>query len=131
MRSFIVLVITVFILPTVAGAVSLKQRELGTSGGFVESYEVPGTEGMSEMEVISTLKKDIALLDEEISSCNRKRKGWVAATVAGGVGVVGTGIAALVQNKHRKDTKAEIEEVKGKIAGTEQEINSAKEQLTK
>ena len=100
------------------------------AGGMVTqqfgSYatEVPGTEGMSEMQVISTLKKDIQLLDEEISACNRKRKGWTAATIVGGVGVVGTGVAALVQNSNRKEKKAEIEKVSGQISSTQQQIEN-------
>ena len=96
---------------------------------IAHSYEIPGTDGMTEMQVIATLKQDIALLDEELMTCNRKRKGWVAATVVGGVGVVGTGIAALVQNSNRKEKKAEIAKVQDQIGKTDLQINDAKQQL--
>ena len=90
---------------------------------------IPGTEGMSEMEVIATLKNDIDLLDEELRQCERKRKGWVAATVVGGVGVVGTGIAALVQNKQIQDKKSELKRVEGDIQSTKDDIQRANDRL--
>ena len=83
------------------------------------SNEVPGTEGMDEMQVVSALKHDIQLLDEEIMKCERKRKGWVAATVVGGVGAVGTGVAALVQHNKIQDKKDELNKIQN-------DINSAK-----
>lgn len=107
-----IVLISAFVVPQFAGALYME--------------EVPGTEGMTEMQVISMLKKDIQTLDEELSQCNRKRKGWTAATVVGGVGVVGTGIAALVQNSNRKEKKAEIEKVSGQITQTDQQIQSMK-----
>lgn len=92
---------------------------------------IPGTEGMSEMEVIATLKHDIDVLDEELRQCERKRKGWVAATVVGGVGVVGTGIAALVQNSKIQDKKAELKRVEGDVAAAKEDANRAQERLDK
>ena len=92
---------------------------------------IPGTEGMSEMEVIATLKHDIDVLDEELRQCERKRKGWVAATVVGGVGVVGTGIAALVQNSKIQDKKAELKRVEGDVASAKEDVNRAQERLDK
>ena len=92
---------------------------------------IPGTEGMSEMEVIATLKHDIDVLDEELRQCERKRKGWVAATVVGGVGVVGTGIAALVQNSKIQDKKAELKRVEGDVAAAKEDVNRAQERLDK
>lgn len=90
---------------------------------------VPNSEGMSELEVIKTLRNDIATLDAEIEKCNRKRKGWVATTVVGGVGVVGTGIAALVQNKKLKEKKAEINTLNSEIQSTNTEIQQKQNQL--
>lgn len=90
---------------------------------------VPNSEGMSELEVIKTLRNDIATLDAEIEKCNRKRKGWVATTVVGGVGVVGTGIAALVQNKKLKEKKAEINTLNTEIQNTDTEIQQRQNQL--
>ena len=92
---------------------------------------IPGTEGMSEMEVIATLKHDIDVLDEELRQCERKRKGWVAATVVGGVGVVGTGIAALVQNSKIQDKKAELKRIEGDVASAKEDVNRAEERLNK
>ena len=92
---------------------------------------IPGTEGMSEMEVISTLKHDIDLLDEELRQCERKRKGWVAATVVGGVGVVGTGIAALVQNSKIQDKKSELKRIEGDVTSAKEDVSRAEERLNK
>jgi outer membrane murein-binding lipoprotein Lpp len=70
-------------------------------------------------------------LDEELRQCERKRKGWVAATVVGGVGVVGTGIAALVQNSKIQDKKAELKRVEGDVASAKEDVNRAQERLDK
>ena len=90
---------------------------------------IPGSEGMTEMEVIATLKHDIDLLDEELRQCERKRKGWVAATVVGGVGVVGPGIAALVQNSKIQDKKAELKRVESDVANAKQDVDRAQQRL--
>jgi len=93
------------------------------------SAVIPGTEGMSEMEVIATLKHDIDVLDEELRQCERKRKGWVAATVVGGVGVVGTGIAAIVQNNKIQEKKAELKRVEGDVAAAKNDVERAQKRL--
>lgn len=93
------------------------------------SAVIPGTEGMSEMEVIATLKHDIDVLDEELRQCERKRKGWVAATVVGGVGVVGTGIAAIVQNNKIQEKKAELKRVEGDVAAAKDDVAHAQKRL--
>lgn len=114
-------------------SIELKQRQLGAglqsaeTTGYVS--EVPGTEGMSEMEVVQTLRHDIQLLDEEINKCERKRKGWVAATVVGGVGVVGTGIGAIVQHNKIQGKKAELGHVQGEVAGTKASVKDAEKRL--
>ena len=127
--------ISVLFIPQNSYSVELKQRQFGaglqaadTTGGFVAT-EVPGTEGMDEMQVVSTLRHDIQLLDEEIMKCDRKRKGWVAATVVGGVGVVGTGVAALVQHSNIQDKKTELGRVKGEVEGTKASIKDAQNRL--
>jgi len=127
----------IFVFPQISLGAALKSRSLGesTSGSYYSDYDygaidtVPGTEGMSEMEVISTLRHDIQVLDEELATCERKRKGWVAATVVGGVGVVGTGIAALVQNSKIQDKKSELKRVQGDISDTKAEIDEANKKL--
>ncbi len=120
-----VLFLCTVMLPLVSNAAP-KSREFESNAVDV-SLVVPGTEGMSEMQVVATLKHDIELLDEELRTCERKKKGWVAATVVGGAGVVGTGIAALVQNSKIQDKKSEIKRVDSEIKSTESEIESAKE----
>lgn len=108
------------------GAPIARQFE---SNALDVSAVIPGTEGMTEMEVVATLKHDIDVLDEELRKCERKRKGWVAATVAGGVGVVGTGIAALVQNSKIQDKKAELKRAEGDVAEAKESVKRAEERL--
>jgi len=128
---FIFLFFTILI-PQDSYSIELKQRQFGASvatGAASGGYEVPGTEGMSEMEAIQTLRHDIQLLDEEIMKCDRKRKGWIAATVVGGVGVVGTGVAAIVQNSKIQDKKSELKQVKSDLDSTKQDVREAKQRF--
>lgn len=121
-------------IPQTLLAIAITERQFGAypdseSGSYGYSSEVPGTEGMDEMTVVSTLRHDIQLLDEEIMKCERKRKGWVAATVVGGVGVVGTGIGAIVQHNKIQDKKSELQQVQSNVADTKQSVHSAQERL--
>lgn len=130
---FFVFLISVLTVSQNSYSVELKQRQFGaglqTAGTTGGVYEVPGTEGMDEMQVVSTLRHDIQLLDEEIMKCERKRKGWVAATVVGGVGVVGTGIGAIVQHNKIQDKKSELQHVQSDVADTKQSIKDAENRL--
>ena len=65
---------------------------------------------MEKQRTIKTLENDIVSLDLQLENCKKKKKGWVAATVAGGVGVVGTGIGAIVQANKISDKKRELSE---------------------
>ena len=129
----------VFIFPCFSFGVTLKQRSFGesTGGAYYSDYDygaldyVPGADGMSEMEVVSTLRHDIQALDEQIATCERKRKGWVAATVVGGVGVAATGIAAIVQHNKIQDKKTELEGVKKDVAEAKQQVSEARQDLNK
>jgi len=120
-------VLMVALMPVLSYA-EPKNRQF-ESNALDVSAVIPGTEGMSEMEVIATLKHDIDVLDEELRQCERKRKGWVAATVVGGVGVVGTGIAALVQNSKIQEKKAELKRVEGDVASAKQDVERAQQRL--
>ncbi|MBO4479994.1 MAG: hypothetical protein J5742_00010 [Alphaproteobacteria bacterium] len=120
-------IVLVLCVPMMASAAP-KARQF-ESNALDVSAVIPGTEGMTEMEVVATLKHDIDLLDEEIRQCERKRKGWVAATVAGGVGVVGTGIAALVQNSKIQDKKAELKRAEGDVAAAKESVKRAEDRL--
>lgn len=140
--AIFVFLFSTILIPQDSYSIELKQRQFGASGATGASvatgatagaasggYEVPGTEGMSEMEAIQTLRHDIQLLDEEIMKCDRKRKGWIAATVVGGVGVVGTGVAALVQNSKIQDKKSELKQVKSDLDSTSQDVRDAKQRF--
>ncbi|MBQ6027319.1 MAG: hypothetical protein IJL21_02095, partial [Alphaproteobacteria bacterium] len=108
-----------------------------TGGAYYSDYDygaldyVPGADGMSEMEVVSTLRHDIQALDEQIATCERKRKGWVAATVVGGVGVAATGIAAIVQHNKIQDKKSELDRVQKDVKEAGSQVSEAKRELDK
>ena len=111
---------TALLIPQFADAAKINHITLGAStGAAADSVVIPGTEGMDEREIIATLRHDIQLLDQEIAQCERKRKGWVAATVVGGIGVVSTGIAAIVQGSKLHDNKQELDQVKTQVADIE------------
>ena len=67
-------------------------------------------EDVDEEAAIATLENDIRILDEEIAKCEKQKKGWLAATVVGGAGVLSTGIAAAVQGVKLKEQKDKIDE---------------------
>ena len=56
-------------------------------------------------EVLQTLKNEIQQIDSEMLRCEKAKKGWVAATVIGGVGVAATGTAAIVQTVKMNEKK--------------------------
>jgi negative regulator of sigma E activity len=61
-------------------------------------------------EVLQTLKNEIQQIDSEMARCEKAKKGWVAATVVGGVGVAATGAAAIAQGvKISQNKKAAAE----------------------
>jgi len=70
--------------------------------------------------VIATLENDIKILDEEINKCEKQKKGWIAATVIGSLGVVSTGVAAGVQ-------AAKINEKKGDLSDKQRELKELKQ----
>ena len=67
-------------------------------------------------ELFQTLKDEIQQIDSEMLRCEKTKRGWVATTVVGGVGVAATGTAAIVQtvkiNKKNKEEKEPKEEKK-------------------
>ena len=74
-----------------------------------------------EQQIIDILENDIRILDEEIAKCEKKKKGWIAATVIGGVGVAATGTAAIVQG-------VKIGEQKEALADKNRELENIKNQ---
>ena len=61
------------------------------------------SEILSKYQIIEELKKEIAQIDSESMRCERMKNGWIAATVVGGIGVVATGTAAIIQGTKLKD----------------------------
>lgn len=59
------------------------------------------------------LKAEVARLNSEISRCKRTKTNWTAATVVGGVGVVGTTVGIIVQANQVKDKKQELKSLQG------------------
>ncbi len=100
---------------------------VGFTGGAADYGDMDvDLQGMSEMEAISTLRADIQSLDEQIAQCEKQRKGWVAATVVGSVGVVGTGIGAIVQGKQVGEKKAEKRTLDSELDAAKKETKAAK-----
>lgn len=64
---------------------------------------------MNKDEIIATLKNDIKAIDEQMAQCKKQKTGWTTATVIGGLGVVGTGISAIVQNSQIQTKKSELQ----------------------
>jgi hypothetical protein len=67
-------------------------------------------------QLVRELKEEIQQIDSEMARCQKVKKGWVAATVVGGVGVVATGAAAIAQTvgarKKAENLKAKEPEAK-------------------
>lgn len=84
-------------------------------------------EDADEEAAIATLENDIRILDEEIAKCEKQKKGWIAATVIGGAGVLSTGVAAAVQGVKIKEQKDTISEQSKNI----KELTKEKRELNK
>ena len=103
------------------GAVKIKNSSVNR---YQETYSESGEEYYGdEAEDIATLEQDIKILDEEIAKCKKQKKGWIAATVVGGVGTVSTGVAAAVQGVKLKNTKDEVKDKKQQLKDLKQEIS--------
>ena len=79
---------------------------------------------MEKIQTISTLEKDIEILDAEIAKCNKQKKGWIAGTVIGSVGVAATAIAAGVQGAQINKKKNELMGHNADIEDRQQELDS-------
>ena len=78
-----------------------------------------------EQQIISTLENDNRLLDAEIDKCERKKKGWIAATVIGATGIVATGVSAAVQGKKLSNQNQDLNDKQNEI----QKLKSEKDNL--
>jgi hypothetical protein len=67
-------------------------------------------------QLLRELKEEIQQIDSEMSRCQKAKKGWVAATVVGGVGVAATGAAAIAQtvNARKKAENSKAKETENK-----------------
>ena len=66
-------------------------------------------------EIVHALREEILQIESETLRCEKSKKGWIAATVIGGTGVVATGTAAIVQGvklKEKQKSKKETKEAK-------------------
>ena len=109
------------------GAVKIKNSSVNR---YQETYSESGEEYYrDEAEDIATLEQDIRILDEEIAKCKKQKKGWIAATVVGGVGTVSTGIAAAVQGVKLKEKKDEVAFKKGELKGIKDATKEIEEKL--
>ena len=87
---------------------------------MIASFCAPsfGTDINSEIrekeEIVRTLRDEIAQIESETLRCEKSKKGWIAATVIGGTGVVATGTAAIVQGVKLKEKQNQIKEPESK-----------------
>ena len=79
---------------------------------FNFNVELADTDGLAQQvqykeQLVQELKEEIKQIDSEQMRCEKAKKGWIAATVVGGVGVVATGTAAIVQADKLKKQKTD------------------------
>lgn len=79
---------------------------------MVSGIDMSDEDIVSKQVYVETLRTEIEKIDSEMLRCQKTKSGWTAATVVGGVGVVATGTAAIIQgvklgkqNKERKDNQ--------------------------
>ena len=82
---------------------------------------------LSEMEIIETLQQDIRTLDADIAKCEKQSKGWIAATVIGGAGIIGTGAVAISQAGKINEKKEELTGLQADYKEVKNQVNSADE----
>ena len=72
----------------------------------------PESEYSEKVKIRDQLKEQQQQIQSEKLRCEKQKKNWTIATVVGGVGVVGTGIGAIVQHnkiQDQKKTKSELQ----------------------
>lgn len=104
MKSVFLLLVAICFSFNANAAVKVKND---TASKYAKQIAEENNISADDAAVIATLENDIKILDEEIAKCEKQKKGWIAATVIGSVGVASTGIAAAVQGakiSEKKDT---------------------------
>ena len=121
MKIKLFLLLAIFVSFGANAAIKVSQPQ-AKAGENIGGYEWQKDESYQEMQEIATLENDIRILDEEIAKCKKKKKGWTAATIVGGAGVIATGIGAIVQNNKLKEKKETYNEKR-------EEYNNIKKQV--
>ena len=124
---FLTFIVIAICCDTSFGAVTVKSRMATVDNAGVTYYD---TGDLSEMEIIETLQSDIQTLDDDIAKCEKQSKGWIAATVIGGVGIVGTGAAAIAQASKVSDKKSELSGLQQQAQELDTQIESTNKQIT-
>ena len=104
MKSIFLLLAVVCFSFNANAAIKVKND---TANKYAQRIAEENNMSADDAAVIATLENDIKILDEEIAKCEKQKKGWIAATVIGSVGVASTGVAAAVQGakiSEKKDT---------------------------
>ena len=73
---------------------------------FVRGEDIVDADMQRAMQ-ISSLKREISELENQLSECKRKNKNWKTATWIGAAGTVATGAAAIAQGVKLNNLKKE------------------------
>ena len=101
--------LTLIITINAFGGVVVKSAKTSSQEQYVDVND------MDKDQIIATLKNDIKAIDEQMAQCTKQKKGWTAASVIGGIGIVGTGIGALVQNNQIQNKKSELKSAQDEL----------------
>lgn len=117
MKSVFLLLVVICFSFNASAAIKVKND---TANKYAQQIAEANDMSADDDAIIATLENDIKILDEEIAKCEKQKKGWIAATVIGSVGVASTGIAAAVQG-------AKISDKKDTLDTKKRELNSLQE----
>lgn len=93
------------------------------------AQNINNPENLSNMEIIQILRNDIATIDADIAKCESQRRTWIAATVIGSIGTIGTGVVAISQASKLSNKKSELQNLTTQVNDATQAANKANEQL--
>lgn len=112
----------IFIIFTVICCICSNNLWAGIVIGHATQSDTSILDDNTKLQTISTLENDIAILQAELKKCEKSKKGWKVATIAGAIGAVATGVAAGVQASKIKKNKAEINELNTDISNKKAEL---------
>jgi hypothetical protein len=75
------------------------------------------------------LRADIDQIDSEKARCERQKRNWTVATVAGGVGVAGTATGAVIQHRRNVNLRDDLAMQQQNLQAQQQALSAANEQL--